>query len=106
MDIVNTVTQYLQSNIGGISFSVTAVTIMIAGPHITSFFKRFTKSYNWFFRYCCYVILCTVGISFLAKFIYQGLKHWFEQQSGLALILWVTGVYLGLALLAKQQKEI
>ena len=106
MDFVNFFAQYLRSNITEISFSVTAVTIMIAGPHFTSFIKRFTRSYNWFLRYCCYVFLCTVVITFLAKVLFQGLKHWFGQQAGTSIILWVAGVYLGLALLAKQQKEI
>ena len=100
------VAQFLHNYISEISFSITAVTIMIAGPYMTSFIKRFTKTSNWFIRYCCYMLLCTVGVGVLTKILYQGIRHWLGQQSGIALILWVIGVYLGLALIAKQQKEI
>jgi len=98
--------QFLSNNLDEICLSVTAVAIMIAGPHMTSAIKRFTKPYNWFFKFCCFIILCTVILGFLSKILYQGLKHWYGQQSGLALILWIAGTYLGLAFLAKRQKEI
>ena len=104
--IVDTVAQYMRSHINEISVSITAVVIMLVGPYLVSSIKRLTKSYNWFVRYCCFILLCTVGIGFLTKFLYQILRLWFSQQSGIALILWVVGVYLALALFAKLQKEI
>jgi len=99
-------TQFLNNNLSEICLSITAVTIMIAGRHMTSAIKRITKPYNWFFKFCCFIILCTVVIGFLSKVLYQGLKHWYGQQSGLALILWIACTYLGLAFIAKRQKEI
>ncbi|MCL2688810.1 MAG: DUF3392 family protein [Chitinispirillia bacterium] len=98
--------QFLANNLNEICLSITAVTIMIAGPHLTSAIKRVTKPYNWFFKFCCFIILCTVILTFLSKILYKGLKYWYGQQSGLALILWVTCTYLSLAFIAKQQKEI
>ena len=106
INFVDSVAQYLRNHIPEISVSITAVVIMLAGPYLTSFIKRFTKSFNWFFKYCCFILLCTAGVGFLTKILYQILKHWFSQQSGITLILWVIGLYLGLALFAKLQKEI
>ena len=104
--IIDTVAQYLRGHITEISVSVTAVIIMLAGPYLTSTVKRLTKTYNWFFRYCCFILLCTVGVGFLTKVLYQALRYWFGRQGDIALILWVAGVYLGLALFAKMQREI
>lgn len=103
---VNAFAQYLRSNINEICFGITAVAIMLSGPHLTSILKRFTIKLNWFLRYCIFIILCTVGIGFLSKTIFQGLKYWFTQQGNAALVLWVPAVYLGLAWYAKQKKEI
>jgi hypothetical protein len=98
--------QFLINNLNEICLSITAVTIMIAGPHLTSAIKRLTKPYNWFFKFCCFIVLCTVILTFLSKILFKGLKYWYGQQNGLALILWITGTYLCLAFFAKQQKEI
>ncbi len=103
---LNHFAHFLRENINEICFGITAVALMLAGPHLTSLIKRLTSKLNWFIRYCCYILLCTVGIGFLSKVMFQGLKHWFTIQNNVALLIWVPGIYLGLAWFAKQQREI
>lgn len=104
--LINTGAHYLRDHMNQICFGIVAVVIMISGPHLTSFVKRMTIKFNWFVRYCCYILLCTAGIGFLSRVMFQGLKYWFSSQNNLVILISVPGVYLGLAWLAKQQREI
>ncbi|MFP4165130.1 MAG: DUF3392 family protein [Chitinispirillaceae bacterium] len=104
--VLDSFADYIRSHINEICFGVTAVTIMISGPRLTSFVKKLTLKFNWFIRYCCYILLCTVGVGFLSRVLFNGLKYWFSQQSNFLLLFSVPGVYLGLAWIAKQQREI
>ncbi|KMQ51284.1 hypothetical protein CHISP_1767 [Chitinispirillum alkaliphilum] len=106
MDLVDSAMGFVRGHLSEISFGITAVALMLFGRPVNSVVKKFTKGVNWFFRYCIYILLCTVGYGLLTRFLYRSLITWFRGLEDPALILIVTSIYLLLAWIAKAQKEI
>ena len=98
--------QFFRQYKSEISFGLTAVTLVMAGPIINSNVKRLTGALHWSLRYLIYVLLCTVGYSLLSQAMYRGVKSWVFGLPSMWLVIAVVGAYLLLAFLAKQQKEI
>jgi hypothetical protein len=104
--VVHDAAQFLRQNIQFITFGITAVTVTLVGPYINGTVKRITASLHWTLRYILFVLLCTLGYGFLSHTLYFWLKKWLIHLPEIQLILWVSAIYLGLAWVAKQQKEI
>ena len=105
-----TATAYLASFIRTyrheIAFGITAVTLMLFGPHINGSVKRLTRKFNWFIRYAVFVLLCTGGYTVCAQVIYRGVRQLIRTSSDLLVIVITVGLYLILAWVAKEQKAI
>lgn len=104
--LITALADFIRSHMQEVSFGITAVAMMMAGPAINGILKRLTKKMNWFLRYLSYVLLCTAGYGFLSQVIYQGTRYWLRHLTSPMLIIWTLVIYLVLAWFAKQQKEI
>lgn len=98
--------KYIGSHIQEVSFGITAVTLVLAGPFINGLFKHITRNLHWFLRYLFFIVLCTAGYGFLTQVIYQGVKRWLRGQSSILLVVWTAAIYMLLAWMAKRQKDI
>jgi hypothetical protein len=96
----------IRKHLPEICFSITAVSLMLAGPVINGMIERMMQKFHWLLRYLVFVIMCTVGYGFLTHLLYRGVKHWFSYQQNLALVLITVGIYLVLAFFAKKQGRI
>lgn len=104
--IIVTVADCIRQYIPQISFGITAVTLMLAGPIINRTVKQLSRSLNWLLRYAIFIMLCTVVYGFLSQILYRSLRLWFVNLDNLMLDFWVCAIYLGLAWFAKRQHEI
>jgi hypothetical protein len=102
LPVANLIRRYLSE----VCFGITAVSLILAGPAINSFFSRITEKLHWILKYLLFVLVCTVGYGVLTQVIYQGLKHWMVHQRSMVLVLVTVGIYLVLAFLAKKQGHI
>lgn len=104
--IVVAVADCIRQYIPEISFGITAVTLMLAGPIINRTVKLLSRSLHWLLRYAIFIMLCTVVYGFLSQAIYRSLRIWFVNLDNMMLDFWVCVIYLGLAWFAKRQHEI
>jgi hypothetical protein len=98
--------KYARGHLSEVCFGITAVTMVLVGPYVNGVLKKLTAKLHWFLRYLLYIFLCTAGFGFLSHVIYSGVRHWFIGLSNPLLLVWTAGIYLLLAWLALQQKEI
>lgn len=98
--------KYIRAHMQEVSFGITAVALVIAGPSINGLFRQITLSLHWLFRYLLFIVLCSAGYGFLSQVIYRGVKNWLRGQSSMMLVIWTAAIYLLLAWLAKRQKDI
>lgn len=105
---INNTAMFIRNHINGICFGITAVTIMLFGPFINDIIRRLIKRFHWILRYTVFVLLCTVGYTFIAQTIFRCTKYLLLAYSKQKVILIVTtlGIYLILAWIAKEQKAI
>ncbi len=97
---------FIRNHLNQICFGITAVTIMLFGPNINGTTRHLTRKLNWILRYGVFVILCTVGYTFLSQAIFQGTRRLLLSCSSPLLVAATAGIYLVLAWIAKEQKAI
>ena len=105
-DLVRHSALFIHQNIQEVCFSITSIVMVLLGPYINSFVKRTTKKLNSFLRYLIFILLCSAGYGALSQILYKGLRLWMVGLANLVLIVAVVIIFLALALLAKQQREI
>lgn len=105
-DPIAVVAEFLRLHIAGVTFGMTAVSLMLAGPVINGGVQRAVQRFHWLVRYAIFVLLCTVGYGFLTNLLYRGLARWLLYQQSLHLIIIVTVIYLALAFFARKQGHI
>jgi hypothetical protein len=98
-------TSFIRTNLHEIAFGITAVTMVLAGPHINRNIQSIVRNLHWLLRYAVFVLLCTGGYALLSQAIYRGVKHVLHSLSNPLLIIVTAGVYLLLAWVAKGQKK-
>lgn len=103
---ITTIAIFIRHHLQEVCFGITAVSLMLFGPMLNGTVKHITRSLHWLLRYLVYVLLCTVGYVFLAKGMYDGIRHLLLMLSRPVLVFVTLGIYLVLAWIAKQQKEI
>lgn len=96
---------YLHGHLQEISFGITAVVLTLAGPLIHGGINKISKNLHWFITYLIFIVLCTIGYALAPHFLFETLKSWFHGLSSLFLVIWIVGIYLVLAFLAKRQKN-
>jgi len=106
MTAIAFVAAFIRRYLHEISFGITAVSLMLAGPHINGSVRRLVKKMHWLVRYSAFVLLCTVGYVFLAHIVYEGVKNLLGGCKNPVLVLVTVAVYLLLAWIAKEQKAI
>ena len=108
--MTTTVLQYMASFIRTyvheISFGITAVTLMLFGPHLNRSVRRLTRKLAWYVRYAVFILLCTGGYTVLAHVIYRGVAELIRSSTNLLAVVVTLGLYLLLAWIAKEQKAI
>lgn len=97
---------FIRHHLQEICFGITAVSLMLFGPIFNGTVKHITRNLHWLLRYVVFVLLCTVGYVSLAKGMYDGIRNLLLMLSRPALVFVTLGIYLALAWIAKQQKEI
>ncbi|NLG18263.1 MAG: DUF3392 family protein [Fibrobacter sp.] len=105
-DIINSTAHLIRTNLQEICLSITAICMVLFGPHINSFVKTATNKFNWFFRYFIFILLVTAGYGALTQIIFKGLRVWMAGLANQLLVIATAVIFLTLALIAKQQKEI
>lgn len=99
-------TTFIHSHLHEICFGVTAVSLMLFGPHINATIRVLTKKLHWLVRYAVFVVLCTIGYTFLSQVVYHGVNNLLRSCPSTVLIFVTVGIYLVLAWIAKEQKAI
>jgi hypothetical protein len=97
---------FIRTYVHEISFGITAVSLMLFGPHINRSVRRLTRKFNWIIRYGVFVLLCSGGYTVLAQLVYRGVKQLIRASSNPMAIVTTLGLYLLLAWAAKEQKAI
>jgi hypothetical protein len=103
---INLIANLIRQHLPEICFSITAVSLMLAGPAMNGMIERLMQKFHWLLRYLVFVLMCTIGYGFLTQLAYHGIKSWFSYQRNLALVLITAGIYLVLAFFAKKQGRI
>jgi Mn2+/Fe2+ NRAMP family transporter len=102
---ISSFASYLHGHLQEISFGMTAVVLTLAGPIINNGISKISKNLHWFITYVIFILVCTVGYALAPHYLYQFLRSWFHGLSSLILVLWIVGIYLVLAWLAKRQSN-
>ena len=97
---------FIRTYVHEVSFGITAVSLMLFGPHINDSVRRLTRKFNWFIRYSVFVLLCSGGYTVLAQLIYRGVKQLLCTSTNSLVVLIASGLYLILAWVAKEHKAI
>ena len=97
---------FIRTYLHEISFGITAVSLMLFGPHINGSLRRLVRKFHWLLRYATFVLLCTVGYTFLLQAVYRGVKHFLQSCSNPLLVVVTLASYLLLAWVAHEQKAI
>ena len=97
---------FIRLYVNEISFGITAVTLMLFGPHLNRSIRRLTRKFAWYVRYAIFILLCTGGYTVLAQVIYRGVIHLVRSSTNLLAVMIALGCYLLLAWIAKEQKAI
>ncbi|MCX7726715.1 MAG: DUF3392 domain-containing protein [Chitinispirillaceae bacterium] len=107
-DFINYTALFIRNHISEICFGITAVTMMLFGPKINGTIRKLIKKLHWLLRYAIFILVCTVGYTFISHVIFQGTKNlllmFFKQRPLFVMI--TIGIYLVLAWIAKEQKAI
>lgn len=107
-DFINYTAFFIRNNISEICFGITAVTMMLLGPRINGGIRKIIKKFHWLLRYAIFILVCTVGYTFISQAIFQATKRllltFFQQRAVFVII--TLGIYLVLAWIAKEQKAI
>ncbi|MBN1576616.1 MAG: DUF3392 family protein [Chitinispirillaceae bacterium] len=99
-------TSFIRTYLHEISFGITAVSLMLFGPYINESIRRLVRKFHWLLRYAVFILLCTVGYTFLLQIVYLGVKHFLQTCSNPLQVAVTFGLYLLLAWVAKEQKAI
>jgi hypothetical protein len=97
---------FIHTNLHAICLGITAVTLSLATPKLKGSIKRLVKNLHWLLRYAAYILVCTVGYTFLAQIIFRGIKQLLHGLSNPMIIIVTLAIYLLLAWIAKEQKAI
>jgi hypothetical protein len=97
---------FIRHHLSDVCFSITAVTLILAGPTINGFVAQITRRMHWFVRYLVFVLMCSIGYGALIQILYRGLSYWLIRQYGFMLVLFTVVIYLVLAYFARKQKHI
>ncbi|MBN1758474.1 MAG: DUF3392 family protein [Chitinispirillaceae bacterium] len=104
--LLNYIASFIRLYRNEISFGITAVTLMLFGPHLNRSVRRLTRKFAWYVRYAVFILLCTGGYTVLAHVIYSGVIQLIRSSSNLLAVVIILGCYLLLAWIAKEQKAI
>jgi hypothetical protein len=96
----------IRQHMSEVCFGITAVSLILTGPHINAFVQRMINRLHWLVRFFVFVLICTIGYGSLAQVIYRGLKLYLAHQKALPLILIITFIYLMLAFFARKERRI
>jgi hypothetical protein len=96
----------LRQHLSEVCFGITAVALILVGPHFNAFVQRLIRKTHVLVRFSVFVLICTIGYGFLAHFIYRGLATCLAHQKSLSLILIIAVIYLLLAFFARKERRI
>lgn len=97
---------FIRTYLHQICFGITAVTLMLAGPHINAVIRSLVKKLHWVVRYAVFILVCTAGYVFLAQFLYQTVLRLLRGCTSGMLVAATAGIFLFLAWIAKEQRAI
>jgi len=97
---------FIRTYLHQISFGITAVALMLAGPHVNAVIRSLVKKLHWVVRYAIFILVCTAGYVFLSQFLYQTVLRLLRGCSSGMLVASTAGIFLFLAWIAKEQKAI
>ncbi len=106
MELIDSLARIAARHRSDIGFGVTAVTLVLAGPYLNIFLRNLTRTFPWLLRYAFFIVLCTVGYTFLAGYMWKFLRLWLETLAPRMVLAWSIGMFLALAWLAKRDKLI
>lgn len=104
--LLHYIATFIRTYLHEISFGITAVTLMLFGSHLNRSIRKFTRKFSWYIRYAVFIVVCTVGYTVLAHFIYRGVMQLIRSSTDALAVVVTLGLYLLLAWIAKEQKAI
>jgi hypothetical protein len=106
MHWIHFLTQWMRAHLAEISFSLTAMLLVVGGPYLNRAVMRFARSFHWVLRYALFVMLSTVGYGFITNFTLRGVQGFMFHLGGWQLPGFVLGAHLVLAWLLKRDKAL
>lgn len=98
--------QWILSHLGMLSTGLVITLLSVYGNKINASVRKRTLKQNFLLRYLIFILLCTLGYAFLTDWLVHQLKTLAglipSQWRSLSMIL----AFLGIALLAKREKQI
>lgn len=97
---------FLRHHLTEISFGIVAVVLVFLGPFINRAIKHGTQKLHWLIRFAIFVVVCSAGYGFITHVLYKALRDVLARFNNVTLIVTVFSIYLVLAWITKQQREI
>lgn len=95
-----------RGHITEIAISITAMTLVVTGPHINRAAMNLTRALHWLARYALFVVLATAGYGLLTHFGVQFARRMLRGLDDLPLLAAIVGSHLVMAWLLKREKHI
>jgi hypothetical protein len=95
-----------RGHITEIAISITAMSLVVTGPHINRAAMDLTRALHWLARYALFVVLATAGYGLLTHFGVQFFRRLLRGLDNLPLLAAIVGSHLVMAWLLKREKHI
>lgn len=106
MSWIHTFADLTRSHLTEIAISITAMTLVIAGPFINKGAKALARPVPWLARYLLFVLLATVGFGVLTQVGVRAVQWSLQGLADGPLLGAVAGAHLALAWLLKWENHI
>jgi hypothetical protein len=105
-DLIDFSARWMRGHLTEIAISITAMSLVVAGPYINAGLKRLARNLHWLLRYALFVLLSTLGYGLITNVSMSNLRAFLRILNGGQLLAAVLFAHLLLAWLLKRDRAI
>lgn len=105
-DLIDFSARWMRGHLTEIAISITAMSLVVAGPYINAGLKKLTRNLHWLMRYALFVLLSTLGYGLITNISMRSLRGFLIILDGSQLLTAVLFAHLLLAWLLKRDRAI
>ncbi|MDQ3003150.1 MAG: DUF3392 domain-containing protein [Fibrobacterota bacterium] len=105
-DLIDFSARWMRGHLTEIAISITAMSLVVAGPYFNAGLKRLTRKLHWLVRYALFVLLSTLGYGLITNISMRSLRGFLILLNGGQLLAAVLFAHLLLAWFLKRDRAI